>query len=47
MMLRSGEKGAGAEHVSHNRKTFLKFTKLTRVSEEEIPARLVKPIQGE
>jgi hypothetical protein len=47
MMHRSGEKGAGAEHVRHHRKTFPKFTQLLRVSkDEEILARLVKPMQG-
>jgi hypothetical protein len=47
MTLRSGEEGAGAEHVKHHMKTSQKFTQWLRGSEEEeIPARLVKPMQG-
>jgi hypothetical protein len=48
MTLGRSEVGAAAKHIRHHRKTFWKFTQLLRVSEEEeSPARLVKPMQGE
>jgi hypothetical protein len=48
MKLGKNKEGAGAKHIRHHRKTFWKFTQLPRVLEqEESPARLVKPMQGE
>jgi hypothetical protein len=42
--LGRSEEGVGAKHVRHHRETLRKFTQLPRVSEEESPAWLVKPI---